>query len=203
MSEAAVKEAKPLGKAALIDVDKIDTLKQNGWRVEKLDSGFSAYEIHGDRKIGPATSIAALHTIVMKEIGNKFDLEDEAIAENSTSDEGENEATLSNDIDAGHIELDADSKGDRYLPGTAPLVNQELTAAIGKYHAIKTERIQLTNQEKDTKDELIAMCHLHENLFAADPDNTDSKIYRAGDLIARLSIKKEEKITTEIATDEA
>lgn len=47
-----------------------------------------------------------------------------------------------------------------YLPGTAPIVNQELAAAIGKYHAFKTDHASLTQQLKDAKDELIATCHI-------------------------------------------
>lgn len=183
MSETAAVKEKGVGKAA-IDVAKMDELKQLGWRTEKDGLAFKAVEINGDRILGPAASMAALHTLVTVAIGNKFELDDDA-------------------QDHGNVELEANSKGERYLPGAAPLVNAELTAAIGKYHAIKTERVHLTNQERDAKDELIAVCHIHEGLFVPDPDNSDAKIYRAGDLIARLSIKKEEKITTEIAvTDE-
>ncbi|CAN5353819.1 hypothetical protein BH10ACI2_BH10ACI2_00120 [soil metagenome] len=55
---------KGIGKAGFAEVSTMDELKQLGWRVEKLGSGWSAYEIHGDRKIGPATSIRALRTQV-------------------------------------------------------------------------------------------------------------------------------------------
>jgi len=187
MSEAAVKEGKPIGKAAMIDVAKMDELKQLGWRTEKLGSGWSAYEINGDRRIGPARSLAALHTAVLLETGNKFEL-----------------PAVVNDVDAaaGDVELEENSKGERYLPGTAPIVNQELAAAIGKYHAIKTDRVGLTNKEKEAKDELIALCHIHEKLFVPDPDNDDAKIYRAGDLVVRVSVKKTEEVKTEIATSE-
>lgn len=59
-----IETKKPIGKAALVDVAAMDELKKLGWRVEKLESGWSAYEINGDRKIGPATSIKALQTQV-------------------------------------------------------------------------------------------------------------------------------------------
>lgn len=66
---AQVAEAKPIGKANLAQVAAMDKLKQAGWRVEKLKSGYHAYEIHGDRKIGPATSIEALETQVNITLG--------------------------------------------------------------------------------------------------------------------------------------
>lgn len=55
---------KGIGKEKMADVATMDELKQLGWRVEKLDSGWSAYEIRGERKIGPASSIKALSTQV-------------------------------------------------------------------------------------------------------------------------------------------
>ncbi len=54
----AVKET----PATLKDAATVSDLKELGWRVEKLTSGWSAYEINGDRKLGPATTIAALQT---------------------------------------------------------------------------------------------------------------------------------------------
>lgn len=65
MSTAATEKGKPIGKAGLLEVATNEELKQLGWRVDKLDSGWSAYEINGDRKIGPASSISALKTQVM------------------------------------------------------------------------------------------------------------------------------------------
>lgn len=55
---------KPIGKAGINEVAKSQELKDLGWRTESLDSGFWAYEINGDRRIGPAASMAALHTMV-------------------------------------------------------------------------------------------------------------------------------------------
>lgn len=55
---------KPLGKAGINEAAKSQELKDLGWRTEPLDSGLWAYEINGDRRIGPAASMAALHTMV-------------------------------------------------------------------------------------------------------------------------------------------
>lgn len=62
MSTAATETKKGIGKAGILDASIMDELKHLGWRVEKLESGWSAHEIAGDGKIGPATSLAALKT---------------------------------------------------------------------------------------------------------------------------------------------
>lgn len=64
MSTAATETKKGIGKAGMLDAATMDELKQLGWRVEKLESGWSAHEVAGDRKIGPAASLAALKTQV-------------------------------------------------------------------------------------------------------------------------------------------
>ncbi len=64
-TEATAKGKNGIGKEGIAEVSITDDLRKLGWRVEKLTSGYSAYEIHGDRKIGPATSIKALQTQVM------------------------------------------------------------------------------------------------------------------------------------------
>lgn len=64
MSTAATETKKGIGKAGMLDAATMDELKQLGWWVEKLESGWSAYEVAGDRKIGPAASLAALKTQV-------------------------------------------------------------------------------------------------------------------------------------------
>ena len=97
------------------------------------------------------------------------------------------------------VELKADSRGNRYMPGMEPQVNKELTDAVGKYHAIKTERVALTRKEIEARDELKVAAERHANLFVPDPDNSDCMVYRAGDLICRRKTTHEEKFVTEIA----
>jgi len=99
------------------------------------------------------------------------------------------------------VELAANSKGQVYLPGQAPIVDQQIADAAGKYHAIKTERVALTAKETAARDELVAICHIKPELFTSDPDNTNSKIYKVGDLVVRISEEKKEKITTEVEHD--
>lgn len=103
------------------------------------------------------------------------------------------------DTDAPKVEkLKENSKGDRYLDGMEPIVDPEIAAAAGAYHAIKTERCQLTAQEVSAKDVLAEVCHRKKELFKADPDNTNHKIYKVGDITVRVANEFKEKITTEI-----
>ena len=65
-------ETKPIGKkgiAKAADFDSENKLDKLGWKVETLTSGIWAYEKHGDRRIGPATTIAALETMVNIQLG--------------------------------------------------------------------------------------------------------------------------------------
>lgn len=185
---------KKIGKTTLVDVAIFDELKQLGFRAEKLDSGWSAYEISGDRKIGPATSIKALATQVKLEIGNKIELPD---------NDNQTEAASSNATaaDTEEVELQADSNGNAFLPGTAPKVNKQLSAAILKYHEIKMERVAWTAKETAAMDELEFVAKLYENLYVPDPKKPKTKIYKAGNIIDRIVVTKETKHKTEEVKD--
>lgn len=64
MSTAGTETKKGIGKAGLLEAATASELKDLGWRHEPLDSGHWAYEINGDRRIGPAATLAALSTQV-------------------------------------------------------------------------------------------------------------------------------------------
>lgn len=72
MQEAtATKQAKGkgIGTGALIDVAKMDALKEKGWRSQRDDSGWWAIDETGKYpRVGPAKSLKALHTAVMLKI---------------------------------------------------------------------------------------------------------------------------------------
>ena len=167
----------------LYDVAKWDELKQLGWRSEGKDGEWFAAHADYAEKVGPAKTINALVTAVKLVIGNKFDL---------PKDEG-------NGVE---IELDANAKGDRYLPGTAPVVNEQLSNAVMKYHETKLERVSWSNKETLAKDELATIAKIHENLFVPDPKKPGTKVYKLGNgVVARLKIVEDEVITTESETD--
>lgn len=163
----------------LMDVAKADELKQLGWRTENLDSGFSAYEINGERKIGPFDSMAELTKAVKEEVGNRLDL--------PPSENSADEPELST--------LDADSKGNTYLPGHGPQVIKELADAAIEYDRIKMERVNLSAKEKEAKDTLTALMKKYEDRLEVDPD-TGEKLYTAGDVTAVLVVTESETVKT-------
>lgn len=147
-----------------------DIIGQHGFRPDRdSELRWHALAINGDQKIGPEPTISDLAQSVLVSIG------DEAA-----------------------IKIKADSKGNRYLDGMEPIVDQEIASAAGAYHAIKTERCALTTKEVAAKDALAEVCHRKKELFKADPDNTNAKIYKVGDLVIRIQNEFKEKITTEI-----
>jgi len=169
-----------------------DTLKPNeqevwdligslGFRPDKTDDQkWTGLSMKGDDIIPPQKSLSKLAEAVQKFVADK-----------AAGKETENVAS-------GETVIEADTKGNRYLPGTEPIVDEEIAAAAGKYHALKTERVGLLSQELDAKDELITVCHRKSDLFKPDPDNSNSKIYKVGDLIIRIANEWKEKVTTEI-----
>ena len=162
MSTAATDTKKGIGRAAMYDVAAFDELKQLGFRAEKLDDTWSAYRIDGTGEpTGPAKTLAALLTQVKLEIGNKIELPADAVEAKSGASEVE--------ADTEEIELAADSNGNAFLPGTAPRVNKQLSAAILKYHSIKMDRVALTAQETAARDEMKTIAHIHDALYVPDP----------------------------------
>lgn len=61
---ATAEEGKPLGKKAMQEIGWQDDIKKWGWRIENKDNTLTAIEINGDRRVGPAASLKALHTQV-------------------------------------------------------------------------------------------------------------------------------------------
>src|SRR5688500_9710637 len=68
-TQTATERGKQAPKTTLIDVSLVSEIKELGFRAEKLDKDWTASEIKGDRKIGPARSLKALATQVKLELG--------------------------------------------------------------------------------------------------------------------------------------
>ena len=157
-----------------------DLIGHLGFRPERDENlQWWALAINGDDKIGPKPTLSDLAEAVQEFINAK---------EQGEAPKAE--------------KLKADSKGNRYLEGMEPVVDPEIAAAAGKYHAIKTERCELTAKEVSAKDELAEVCHRKPQLFKVDPDNSKEKIYKVGDLVIRIANEVKEKITTEIVEAE-
>lgn len=151
-----------------------DLIGSLGFRPDKDEKDrWIALSMKGDDKFGPCTTLA--------------DLAEEVQAFADKADE-----TL----------LTEDHKGNPYLPGAEEVVDKQIAAAAGKYHSVKMERCELSRQETVAKDELVEICHAKRHLFKADPENSNSKIYRAGGIIVRIKNEWTEKIETQEATEE-
>lgn len=188
MKTATAGSETKLGKKGLMDVAKMDELKQLGWRVENLESGFSAYEINGDRRIGPFTSVAQLVEAVKAEVGDKIDL---PLEDTASSDESE----------PAEVELTENSSGQQYIPGAGPIVNKELFNFASEHFRIKNERMELSRLEKEAKDNLEFAAQKHIHLFKTDPD-TGLMTYRAGDVVIELEKTEGVKLKTRSATED-
>ena len=158
--------------------DTLNTEEQQAWDLigslgfrpdRDNDLRWHALAIQGDQKIGPSATIFDLAAVVQATVGGDDSMK-----------------------------IKADSKGNRYLEGMEPVVDAEIATAAGNYHAIKSERCALTTREVAAKEALVEVCHRKKDLFKADPDNTNAKIYKVGDLVVRIANEFKEKISTEI-----
>lgn len=147
-------------------------------RDEKME--WYALAVTGDEKIGPKPTLSDLAEAVQASVSAK---------ENGEPPKAEK------------LKTNPGNKK-QYLDGMEPIVDPEIAAAAGKYHAIKTERCELSNQEKVAKTELAEVVHRKPELFKVDPSNTKEKIYKVGDLVVRISNEIKENISTEIAQEE-
>lgn len=167
-----------------------DHIAEQGWKPIAAGRGWKADNADGS-SVGPFPTLAELESAVFEAINN---IPAEAI------DAVEQEDVETEDESPGGKlhRIAADSQGNRYLPGTEPVVDSEIAAAAGKYHAIKVDRCNLTTKEVAAKEELIDICHRKKHLFKADPENTNAKIYKVGDLVVRIQNEFKEKVSTEV-----
>lgn len=185
--------------------DSWDAVASYGWRPEHMELGFTATRVSDEFQIGPFESLSVLLSEVQTEAKvageEAFDLGSSTLDEEATEDDPLEDQSSKIEDQSEEVELEADSQGRTFLPTMAPIVDQQVADAAGKYHAIKTERVALTARETAARDELVAICHIKPELFKADPDNSNSKIYKVGDLVIRISNEVKEKITTEVEAD--
>jgi len=97
------------------------------------------------------------------------------------------------------VELDEDHKGNSYLPGVKPVVDQQIADAAGKYFADNTDWKDAGKRRTDSKNALDAIVAIKKHLFHEDPDNTRSLIYKAGGLTIRIA--KESKTIVSVETE--
>ena len=144
--------------------------------------------------IGPASSIAALHT----QVGLAHNLNFKPDGDDTLSPE-----TLE-EKETGDVELDADSKGTPYFDGMKPVIkakHKALANAIIDYDRIKLERCSLSTQETEAKKTMTALLKTHEADLLTDNEK-DYKYYPVGDIRGVLARTEKEEVRTEHIDEE-
>ena len=160
-----------------------DLIGSMGFRPDRdEDNRWFALARIGDAKVGPKATLSDLAEAVQK-----------FLADSASSANGNGDAPV---IQA--EKLTQNSKGDKYLPGMEPVVDKDLAAAITTEFADKRAWNDAGKKKKESKMALEAMAKAKRELFRPDPDNSDSLIYRAGDILCR--IKKD--FTVAVKTEE-
>lgn len=201
--------------------DTWDAIASYGWTPQQGDIGFYATENGTETVIGPFPYLGRLLTEVQIQVGQNLlsadgpppDEGEEPHAADLAADDADDadKETIEREVvdspdsqdsqdspDSLQTELTQDAKGNVYLPGTGPIMDQQLADAAGKFHAANTEWKDAGKRRKDAKTELAAICGIKEDLFKPDPDNSNAMIYHAGGLTIRIAEETKETLEVEI-----
>ncbi len=188
---------------SLDDQDRFDRIAAGGFTPVPDGARWSATK-DGERVAGPVPSLEELEEAIaivpgaewrrsdVPSAGVRVEAGPSGIADNSTSDEGEKEAT---------VEIDEDHKGNTYLPGVKPVVDQQLADAAGAFHADDVAWSEAGKKRKASQAAISAIAELKRGLFRPDPDNSNSLIYHAGGLKIRIAKESKTKVTVEEEKD--
>lgn len=179
---------------SLDERDAFDAIAAAGYKPVQAGRGWKAEKDGGT--IGPFPDLQQLNDAVFVETEQVFPNEIDEPEGDVIPDE--TIEGMPTEKEPKVIKLDADADGNRYLEGMEPVVDSEIASAAREYHAFKTDRVNLLNKETQAKEKLIDICHRKRHLFKSDPENTNAKIYKAGDLVIRMENEVKEKISTEI-----
>lgn len=159
--------------STLQDVAVWSEIKNLGYSAEQDTDGlWNAFLLDGEDEIGPAESISDLRDMIKNQL-----------------------------IDHTEITIEVDPATDApFLEGMAPVVNKQLANAIIAQHKAKMARVEATAEETKQNKNMAVVGTLHKGLYAADPSQPGSKIFRVGKITSRLIHTEEEKFVTEKAT---
>jgi hypothetical protein len=182
MSVEAEKKGKPIGKAAMLEVATVDELRKLGWRAEQGDTGWSAFEINGDRKVGHASSIAALSTQVKLAAGPPVthQMSDLTVVD----DEPRRPKIL--------------KAAQPILPNTKDAVLEDLRSAVLTYRATTMKILELQADQKEQKKSVMGLMHKFEDELSIDPES-GNKYFQAEMVIAELAVEIKEELKTRAA----
>lgn len=173
---------KPTSPAlTLHDVGRMDELKQLGFRMEKLSSGFSAYEISGER-VFKADRMDALITKVKLALANG-DGNGKSGAAPSPAREPEEDLQFE--------KVKENAKGQPYLDGAEPLVPRTLNVMVEDHHDAKREFADATRRLNEAKKKMEEEADLakYDKLFKTHPNKKNTLYFDTGKI---LLLRKDE-----------
>lgn len=182
-SKTAELPRKPPPALTLIDVGRIDELKQLGFRTEKLSSGFSAYEISGDR-VFKANRMDALITQV------KLALDTDK-GKAAKSGNGAAAPAREPEEDLQFEKVKENGKGQPFLTGAEPMVPRALNTLIDDHHDAKREFTDATRRLNEAKAKMEEEAELskYDKLFKTHPNKKNTRYFDAGKI---LLLRKDE-----------
>lgn len=182
-----------------------DQIGIRGYKPEKTDEGFIATKISDPSEvIGPLPYLGSLSMAVREAVGDPLtDDEPEFVGEAFEGEvvEDEETDTLVAEgpvTDPPVIELTEDHRGNTFLPGAGPIVDEQLAKAAGDYFARNSEWKDAGEKRKAAKDNLSTIAEMKKDLFKPDPDNSNSLIYHAGGMLIRIARETKQNVTVEI-----
>lgn len=182
-----------------------DLIGAMGFKPDKDDAGrWVGLSISGDDLIGPVGTLSKLHKAV-EDFVESFDLgvDDTPLtdallaAEDLTTEgteDGDSEGSDDSETLEAQVELTEDHRGRVFLPGTGPIVDQQLADAAGEFLAADIEWKDAGKRRTTAQQALRTTAGLKKDLFTPDPDNSNAVIYHAGGITIRISKTEKEEI---------
>lgn len=197
MSTAAMEVSKSNSSASLADVARKSELKELGWTIRQNGKEWTGFEKTGDlRKVGPASSLKALHTQVMltaKPQSGGNGKGDKPRANGVTDSDAGFELTNEDNASAKRVKVKQP-----LLPNTEKAVLQDLRTAILDYRATTMDILAMQETQKSQKAMAMALMHKFEDQLTVD-EKTGVKSFQAEMIIAELVVEEKEVLKTRTA----
>lgn len=173
------------GKTSLADAAKFSELRNLGWTAVEDAGTWTATSDEAGETVGPAASMAALHTMVMLKAG-------------PVEPSGKKKKIGSSKLEAGEYK----ENGQPILTGTENAVLEDMTRAGVEYRMTTMEVLRLQALQKSQKESCMSLMHKFQDELATDPD-TKEKYFtvevdgQSVDIV--LAVEEKEILRTRVA----
>ncbi len=191
------------------DMDIHDHISRDlGWTPAFTEQGWVATK--GDQQIGPVSALTQLRkaaTAANNAPDDPGDFKGRNTEQHPTRDDAPRKGKSTKVdpgtiLEEGEIKLDADRKGNTYLPGAEEIVDVQLKdAAFTEFHDKEAWK-EAGKKKKESKTALDAVAAAKKHLFYPDPENTGDLIYKVGGITVRMDKEITVKVKTEKTQDE-